>query len=280
MKQSKIISRVFFLLLSILLSACESEAPAPVIEGWKHGSGQQSDYIVQEDDTVYSIAWAYGLDYHQIVQANHLRSPYKIYPGQHLKMAVEKASTPYTAPYNTPVLDEKPIADDKPVVAKKSPSLKTKTNQVAAAKSSPPSKQPQKSRTLILAKRNPTTNLNWCWPTKGRVTRKFTETSSGNHGLDISGRTGQTIVAAANGKVVYAGSGLRGYGKLIIIKHDESYLSAYAYNKSLLVKEGTLVKKGQKIAEMGQNDSNQTMLHFEIRQNGKPVNPLFYLRET
>ncbi len=260
----KITQWIIFLLSSLLLSACESEAPAPVIEGWQHGSGQQSDYVVQQDDTIYSVAWAYGLDYHQLVEANHLKSPYKIYPGQHLKMAAVKTQS-------------SSISFKKQTLAS---STFKKSNKPVLVKSSAPPKKLSKNSPPVLAKRNPTTNLNWCWPTKGRLAQKFSEAGSVNHGLDISGRKGQAIIAAENGKVVYAGSGLRGYGKLIIIKHDESYLSAYAYNKTLLVKEGTLVKKGQKIAEMGQNDSNQTLLHFEIRQNGKPVNPLFYLKQT
>ncbi|RMC94957.1 LysM peptidoglycan-binding domain-containing protein [Aquitalea palustris] len=114
----------------------------------------------------------------------------------------------------------------------------------------------------------------WIWPTEGKVIRAY---SDSNKGLDISGRTGQAVIAAGDGKVVYSGNGLRGYGKLIIIKHNKTFLSAYAHNSQLLVKEGQSVKKGQKIAEMGNTDADQVKLHFEIRRFGKPVDPMQYL---
>lgn len=114
----------------------------------------------------------------------------------------------------------------------------------------------------------------WIWPTEGKVIRTY---SDSNKGLDISGRTGQAVIAAGDGKVVYSGNGLRGYGKLIIIKHNKTFLSAYAHNSQLLVKEGQSVKKGQKIAEMGNTDADQVKLHFEIRRFGKPVDPMQYL---
>ncbi|MFC3530722.1 peptidoglycan DD-metalloendopeptidase family protein [Vogesella facilis] len=116
----------------------------------------------------------------------------------------------------------------------------------------------------------------WGWPTQGSVIRGF---SDQNKGLDIGGKAGQPVVAAADGKVVYSGNGLRGYGKLIILRHDKTFLSAYAHNSQLLVKEGQTVKKGQKIAEMGNTDTDQTKLHFEIRQLGKPVDPSKYLEQ-
>ncbi|MCW3481579.1 peptidoglycan DD-metalloendopeptidase family protein [Neisseriaceae bacterium JH1-16] len=114
----------------------------------------------------------------------------------------------------------------------------------------------------------------WGWPTEGKVGRGY---SDSNKGIDIPGKLGQPVVAAADGKVVYSGNGLRGYGKLIIIKHDKTFLSAYAHNNALLVKEGQSVRKGQKIAEMGNTDADQVKLHFEIRRFGKPVDPAQYL---
>jgi lipoprotein NlpD len=118
--------------------------------------------------------------------------------------------------------------------------------------------------------------LNWLWPTEGKIITGFSDTEN-LKGIDIAGKTGQPIVAAAAGKVVYAGTGLRGYGKLIIVKHNNSFLSAYAHNKDILVKEGQQVTRGQKIAEMGNTDSDQVKLHFEIRRLGKPIDPLKYL---
>jgi lipoprotein NlpD len=114
----------------------------------------------------------------------------------------------------------------------------------------------------------------WGWPTEGKVIRGYSES---NKGVDISGRAGQSVIAAGDGKVVYSGNGLRGYGKLIIIKHNKTFLSAYAHNSQLMVKEGQSVRKGQKIAEMGNTDADQVKLHFEIRRFGKPVDPMQYL---
>ena len=116
--------------------------------------------------------------------------------------------------------------------------------------------------------------MEWGWPAKGRVSDLFSESTKG---IDIAGTQGQAVTASAGGKVVYSGAGLRGYGKLIIIKHNDTYLSAYAHNSKLLVKEGETVVKGQKIAEMGSTDAGLVKLHFEIRKNGKPVDPLKYL---
>jgi lipoprotein NlpD len=118
--------------------------------------------------------------------------------------------------------------------------------------------------------------LEWVWPTKGKIVTGFSEATS-LKGIDIAGSSGQAVAASAGGKVVYAGTGLRGYGKLVIIKHNGTYLSAYAHNREIVVKEGQQVTRGQKIAEMGNTDADQVKLHFEIRQNGKPVDPLKYL---
>jgi lipoprotein NlpD len=117
--------------------------------------------------------------------------------------------------------------------------------------------------------------IDWAWPASGKIIAGFNETSS--KGVDLSGKPGDPVLAAAGGRVVYAGTGLRGYGKLVIVKHDNSYLSAYAHNQSLLVKEGQAVSKGQKIAELGDTDSDRPKLHFEIRRQGKPVDPGKYL---
>jgi lipoprotein NlpD len=118
--------------------------------------------------------------------------------------------------------------------------------------------------------------VDWSWPAKGRIVTGFSEAAN-LKGIDIAGTAGQPVAASAGGKVVYAGTGLRGYGKLIIVKHNAMYLSAYAHNKEILVKEGQQVAKGQKIAEMGNTDADQVKLHFEIRRHGKPVDPLRHL---
>lgn len=121
------------------------------------------------------------------------------------------------------------------------------------------------------------TTLHWAWPAKGKIINKFSTKRGGNKGINIAGQYGESVHAAAAGTVVYRGSGLRPYGLMIIIKHDDNYFSAYAFNRRLLVKLGQEVKQGQIIAKMGRNDAGQVMLHFEIRRDGKPVNPLHYL---
>lgn len=220
------IVRCLFFLFALLLAGCgTSNNYAPVIEGWSQPSAKNGLYVVQKGDTLYSIAWAFGLDYRDLAQINRLSSPYKISPGQHLQMAGPK--------------------------------------------------KPQK-KVYKLAKKDNNIHI-WMWPANGSVVKKFSLQSNGNKGIDISGSLGSAVKASAEGEVVYSGSGLRGYGKLVIIKHSESFLSAYAYNKNILVKEGQIVKAGQRIATMGQTNSGETMLHFELRYNGKPVNPLRYL---
>lgn len=119
------------------------------------------------------------------------------------------------------------------------------------------------------------TETTWAWPSSGKVLAGFSEGS--NKGVDIAGKTGDPVLAAGDGKVVYAGTGLRGYGKLVIVKHDATFLSAYAHNSQILVKEGQSITRGQKIAEVGSSDSDQPKLHFEIRRQGKPVDPIQYL---
>lgn len=240
------------LLLCLLsLTGCYGRSIAPVIDGWKTGSKYASEYRVQPGDTLYSIAFAFGLDYRDLAAANHIPAPYAIKAGQEL--AIKMPSATGSA--------KKTIATATPTRAVQKP-RKTASKQ-AAKTSYVYSTQPVRG---------------WRAPAKGRVIDKFSDRYGGNKGIDIAGQFGEAIVAAAPGVVVYSGSGLRGYGKLIIIKHNSSYLSAYAYNKNLLVKEGQRVSAGQKIAEMGKNLQGTVMLHFEVRKNGQPVNPLKFVR--
>ncbi|MDP1559347.1 MAG: peptidoglycan DD-metalloendopeptidase family protein [Nitrosomonas sp.] len=146
----------------------------------------------------------------------------------------------------------------------------SQANKVARIEAAPPPR-PQESNARLND-----SNIEWIWPTAGEVLEGYSKNSKG---VRISGETGQSILASAAGKVVYSGNGLRGYGELVIIKHNDAFLSAYAYNSKILVKEGDAVTKGQKIAEMGNTDTDMTKLHFEIRKHGKPVDPLNYLPE-
>jgi len=203
-------------------------------------------HTVHKGDTLYSIAWQYGYDVRTIAAWNHLRQPYTIYPGQRLNVRPKKS---YTA-------IEKPV---------------TKTTPKNKHSSTPKAKQ------KVESKYSKNKKIRWLWPTKGKLISRYVSGDPGRQGIDISGRKGQTIKAAAQGKVVYSGSGLRGYGKLVIIKHNETYFSAYAHNNKIHIKEGDIVKSGQHIADMGSSGAEKVMLHFEIRRNGKPSNPLKYL---
>jgi len=193
-------------------------------------------------DTLYSLSKRYGVSVERLAQLNQLKKPYIIQPGQ----------TIFLKPLNT---------------SGKSSTGRVTTGSTAAAKSGQ-----QKSQAVSWPK-----SVRWQWPVKGKVVKKFNRRYNDAKGLDIAGKQGDAIVASADGKVVYSGNGLISYGNLIIIKHNKTFLSAYAYNRKLLVKEGDTVKAGQKIAEMGHKDKLGPRLHFEIRKNGKPVDPMKYL---
>jgi lipoprotein NlpD len=208
-------------------------------------------HIVVKGDTLYSIAWRYDHDYKDFAKWNDIVPPYVIYPGQLIRLKPAPEKKQKTA--------AKVPVKHKPEVRK----------QKQATTSSKPSLPKIKERTVS------TGPIKWQWPAQGKLVKSNTPTSK--KGIDISGKIGQQIKASANGVVVYSGSGLLGYGKLIIIKHNDTFLSAYAYNSKLLVQEGDFVKTGQRIAAMGQGNNDRAMLHFEIRKNGKPANPLDFL---
>lgn len=214
-------------------------------------------HVVRRGETLFSIAWQRGLDYRSVAAWNGIRSPYTIYPGQRLRLS--PPSVARTAPPRP----------DAPVAARRAD---PHPPQTAAPRAKPPVKPAPAPRPVAAA--GP---LRWQWPVQGRILRSFDANVSGKKGISIGGSAGERIRAAADGQVVYAGSGLVGYGRLIIVKHNDTYLSAYGHNRNLLVKEGDVVRAGQVIAEMGSSGTNRTQLHFEIRQNGKSVDPLRYL---
>ena len=263
------------------LTACSSNNDqAPVVEGWKQPVAQTGGYVVQEGDSLYSIAWAFGMDYHDLAHYNQLLEPYNLSVGQRLSMSA-KAVTVSTADtaagvqvYPAAIPTTITANADKPVLTPNTAqSTPTATTRSAVA-------NPTQTTPHVITAAQPelvSTHKTWSWPTKGSVVKHFDTQSGGNHGLDIGGKLGQPILAAAAGKVVYAGSGMPGYGNLIIIKHNDTELSAYGFNQKLLVKEGETVKLGQIIANMGKDATGTAVLHFEIRRNGKPVDPLNYL---
>jgi len=205
------------------------------------GSPRPASYEVRKGDTLHSIAWRFSIDYRNLAKWNALKDPNKIYVGQKLRLS---------APAVKPSPSKQTLKKEYELPTKRQPAPSSKT-AVAAAPEKP---------------------IVWLWPANGEV--QSASSALGTKGIEILGRRGQEIRAAAGGKVVYSGSGLRGYGRLIIVKHSEEYLSAYAHNERLLVGEGAIVKSGQQIAEMGDSDAKRVMLHFEIRRDGKAVEPL------
>jgi lipoprotein NlpD len=263
---------------------------------------------VKKGDTLYSIGLEFGYDYKDIAQNNNLQPPYVIRIGQQLKLPkaneitspAGESGTVITAlktepPATTKSLSEPPLfsepkavkepySEQAMVIAKSAESAPKPVKRTAIEK--PAEKPIENTNPEVPKTESPDVKaaapassdeaIEWAWPVNGKVVASFNEAASAK-GIDIGGSAGQAVHASAPGKVVYSGSGLRGYGKLIIIKHNKTYLSAYAHNSQILVKEGQEISKGQKIAEMGNTDTDRVKLHFEIRRLGKPVDPIKYL---
>ncbi len=255
--------------LCILLIGCGSHKPIPVVDLGQspHGAKQ---YYVAKGDTLYGIAFRFSLDVPTLASYNHLSKPYTIYPGQILNI-----SQPTQPQSRQHVSKSSQSSKAKALVSK------GKKSSVNSAKSH--SKAPPKSQRISPSKKttaSPQSNdKGWLWPVQGTLIAKFStsKTKKLNKGIDISAPIGTAVKSSRSGAIVYAGSRLKGYGKLIIVKHNDGYLSAYAHNQSILVNEGDWVKQGQKIATLGSSASSQPKLHFEIRKSGKPVDPLKYL---
>ena len=260
---------------SLLLAACGPPPPAPVANRSSGAPPPPSIYTVRSGDTLYSIAWQYGVDHRQVAVWNGIGAPYTIYPGQRLslrKPAVPASRPPPTRPPTQ--ASPKPAPQPKPKVASAPPPAPPATKPVP---SKPVTTSPRQApRTDPGAPKATRTvgGVAWRWPTSGRLYRTFNASDPTRKGVDIVGSEGQPVYAASGGKVVYSGNGLVGYGNLIIIKHNNTYLSAYGHNRELLVGEGDDVAPGQLIAKMGRVDNDRAMLHFEIRRQGKPVDPL------
>ncbi|MEH6443435.1 MAG: peptidoglycan DD-metalloendopeptidase family protein [Oceanospirillaceae bacterium] len=225
-----------------------------------------NNYKVKRGDTLYSIAWKYGLDFKLLAKRNNISSNYIIYKDQVLSIKGRTSNS-------------KPSVAKTTLLNKAKPSLTRVANSDKTRIEKTPSdlkrvKKPDQKNKQHKPIASKATRTRWQWPAKGTLITKF---SKENKGLDISGVKGSPVRAAASGKVVYAGNGIIGYGNLIIIKHSQEYLSAYAHNSVLLVSEGMKIKAGRKIGEIGSSGTIKTLLHFEIRKDGKPVNPLNYL---
>ena len=257
--------------LSVIVSCSSRKQPAPVVEiyqgktfrDFEAESFSGNNYTVLKGDTLFSIAWFSGNDYQDLAKINKIAAPYNIYPGQIISL--NKATTKV----------------DKTVNTSRGQTSKIKSNQAV----DPPSKQAYGKSEVIVKKDSseslfgefPNQVSNWSWPTSNAVSRKFSAKEEGNKGLDFAGNIGSPILAAADGKVVYTGNALRGFGNLVIIKHSDAYLTAYAHNEQILVKEQQWIKAGQQIATMGKSGTDQVKLHFEVRYKGKSIDPLKFL---
>ena len=261
--------------------------------------GRAREYLVGRGDTVYSIAWRLGVDYRVLAGVNTIREPFTIYPGQRLLIpepgdvvppdpspapAEPAAQSPDPSPapaaqgdVSTHGIDTPPAPEATPLPPpspEPEPSTAPPRKAAAEAAGQPRQPPPKPAAQPPLAART-VAGLSWTRPAKGKTIGSFGR--GGNKGLDIEGVLDQPIRAAARGRVVYAGSGLIGYGKLVIVKHNSRLLSAYAHNERLHVGEGVEVAGGQHIADMGRSGKGRVMLHFEIRRDGKPVDPLGFL---
>lgn len=228
---------LFTTTLSMLACTMGEPVYAPVLDATIESFPPAGTYRVRADDTLYSIAWRYGLDYRYLAKMNNITKPYHIEPRQLIYLRRAQ---------------------------------KQKARHLLTGLS-----KPQRSIVRTPSEKEPTAVItSWLWPARGKVIGTFSES---NRGINIAAHLGAPVLATASGRVVYSGNGLRAYGNLIIIKHNSEYLSAYAHNKTILVKEDEWVNAGQEIAEMGDTGTRQVMLHFEIRYGGKPMNPLIYL---
>ena len=230
--------------------------------------GKPGYYAVRPGDTIRRIGTETGQSWQNIARWNNLDNPDLIEVGQVLRVIppVGGTATASTPPATTDASGAVTRPVTQPIVAPATaaPSAATKPTPPVTASPTPPA-----------AAASGDEDVGWIWPAQGSLIAGFDEAK--NKGLDISGKAGDSVLAAADGRVVYAGAGLRGYGNLIILKHNNTYLTAYAHNRTLLVKEDQSVQKGQKIAEMGNSDADRVKLHFEIRRQGKPVDPARYL---
>ncbi|MEK6246143.1 MAG: peptidoglycan DD-metalloendopeptidase family protein [Pseudomonadota bacterium] len=271
--------------------------PTPVPGATPPAAAAPSMYIVKRSDTLYSIALEHGVDYRDLSQWNRLEDPTRLRIGQELRVTSPEDRSPVqvgvarvprevesrplgsSSPGSAP-----PAADGGMKTSPKALRLPYSEQNLAAlsrgdvrAETKPearPEARPETVKPAPAPERDPEA-IEFAWPARGRVMQAFSEPN--NKGLDIAGKPGDPVLAAASGRVMYTGTGIRGYGKLIVIKHDNNFNSVYAHNREILVKEGQNVTRGQRIAELGDTDADTPKLHFEIRKSGKPVDPARYL---
>jgi lipoprotein NlpD len=275
------------LICLLLIAGCGHHQPAPVEEQSASSImrllSSDGSYYVRTGDTLYSIAFNFDVDAREVARWNDISSPYVIYPGQKLRLSGPPSSSRDEGDSPGVQISTVKTPGQATTRTQSSPaqtSAQRQSQEPVPVKSSPAPKASSTSKTTVTKQANVSTSTDpksWKWPADGRVIRGYVAGDPARNGVDIAGKEGQAISASSGGQVVYSGNGLIGYGELIIIKHSERMLSAYAHNKIRLVNEGEQVSSGQKIAEMGRNSAGDQILHFEIRARGKPVNPLNYL---
>lgn len=250
---------VCILTVFVLLQSCSSHPKPSVSERSTQSIYRGKTHTVARGETLFSIAWRYGVDLKKLASFNGIKPPYTIFPSQKIRLDVHAGNT-RVSNSNTAAKGDKGEGVE---------SASTRDDS-RSKNESPKDENLPKARIFY-------SPLKWQWPATGKPIALFQGNSGLNKGIDIGGKLGEPVLAAAPGRVVYAGSGLSGYGKLLIIKHSEIFLSAYAHNSTLLVKEGDFIKGGQRIADMGSSGTDRVKLHFEIRSEGSPVDPLRYL---
>lgn len=276
----------FLFVISLAFQGCGSRtAPAPVVLlnsqiEEEEGIFSSDTYEVQPGDTLYAIAWYTGNDYQDIAKFNNLSTPYRIFPGQKLRMTAPKIASrssptrPDRTTQSTALTIETNTKGgiDQPQSQGYGESEKNVNGQNLTVV-----KKPSTSVKKVAPKTFPSKIKRWVWPAKGQIVGSFDKAESGNKGIDIAAAKGSPVYAAAEGKVVYSGNALRGYGNLVIVKHTDTFLSAYAYNDTIDVKEREWVSAGQQIATMGNSGTDSVKLHFEVRYRGKSLDPMRYL---
>jgi lipoprotein NlpD len=305
--------RIALFLLVLAVAGCAARRPAPVSERLPPAMPVAEaplpaseppaekpipTHIVKKGDTLASVALQYGLDYRELAAWNNIVNRNRIEIGQVLVLQAPPGMAPIAAPLTTPLAQAGPPIESRPLANTPASKVEPRATKVpfseralaqmsvpeaggsavgAMAEAAPPVAPPVPVPVPPEPEKSPgpdNDDVDWMWPVKGKILAPFTEAAKG---MDIAGKKGAPVLAAANGRVIYADAGLRGYGKLVIIRHNNTWLSAYAHNDRILVKEQQEVRKGQKIAEMGSSDTDQVKLHFEVRRQGKPVDPVKFL---
>lgn len=280
--------RMAMLVAAVLVAACGTQRPAPVVDrsgapaaksdkplatppsATPARTARDGSYTVQRGDTLYSIAHTFGVDVRELARWNNLGDTAVLSVGQALRVVPPAGAATVTPVTPSGTAEVRPLplpgtepAAPVPATPATAPTPAPAPEGGAAVKPEPARPAPAES------------SVQWQWPAPGKVIENFDEAR--NKGIDIAGNDGDPVIAAADGEVVYVGSALRGYGNLVIVKHNDEFISAYAHNRQVLVKQNQAVKRGQRIAEIGKSDAERTKLHFEIRRQGKPVDPLRYL---